>query len=101
MRRAVFILVIVGFCSGSLRGPRNGPGLLLGTLIVDGGGAAESVVRRFVELAGGHRAQIVVFATGPSAIRFGYRNIILNPDWPRDRKEWSQYEEYPEALVEC
>ena len=93
VRRAVFILVIVGFCSGSLRAQKS-TGPAAGTLIVDGGGATESVVRRFVELAGGHRAQIVVFATGPSAIRFGYRNIILNPDWPRDRKEWSQYEEY-------
>jgi cyanophycinase len=51
-------------------------------------------VRRFVELAGGTQARIVVIATAPSAIRFGGDNVILNPDWPRDRKEWGQYHEY-------
>lgn|SRR5436190_1528218 len=69
-------------------GPPNG------ILIVDGGGATEPVVRRFVELAGGAQARIVVIATAPSAISFGEDNVILNPDWPRDRKEWSQYREY-------
>ena len=47
-----------------------------------------------MKMAGGRRAQIVVFATGPSSIRFGDANVILNPDWPRDRREWPQYEEY-------
>ena len=32
--------------------------------------------------------------TAPSAIRFGDDNVILDPDWPRDRKEWGQYREY-------
>src|SRR6185503_2059722 len=64
-------------------GPPNG------TLIVDGGGATDAVVRRFVELAGGAQARIVAIATAPSAIRFGPDNIVLNPDWPRERKEWS------------
>jgi cyanophycinase len=69
-------------------GPPNG------TLIVDGGGATAPIVRRFVELAGGARARIVVIATAPSSIRFGEDNVILNPDWPRERKEWAQYIEY-------
>ena len=69
-------------------GPANG------SLIVDGGGATEQIVRRFVELAGGPTARIVVIATAPSSIRFGPDNVILDPDWPRERKEWQQYEEY-------
>ena len=59
-------------------GPANG------TLIVDGGGTTEPIVRRFVELAGGPQARIVVIATAPSSIRFGADNVILDPDWPRD-----------------
>lgn len=69
-------------------GPTNG------TLIVDGGGATEPIVRRFVELSGGPHARIVVIATAPSSIRFGPDNVILDPDWPRDRNEWRQYHEY-------
>jgi cyanophycinase len=69
-------------------GPPNG------TLIVDGGGATEPIVRRFVELAGGAQARIVVIATAPSSIRFGPENVILDPDWPRDRNEWQQYRDY-------
>lgn len=69
-------------------GPANG------TLIVDGGGATEQIVKRFVELAGGPQARIVVIATAPSSIRFGPDNVILDPDWLRERKEWGQYEEY-------
>jgi len=71
-------------------GPPNG------TLIVDGGGATAPIVRRFVELAGGAQARIVVIATAPSSIKFGEDNVILNPDWPRDRKEWGLYHEYLE-----
>lgn len=70
-----------------------------GTLIVDGGAATEPVVRRFVELAGGHEAKIVVFATGPSSLRFGPQNTILNPDWPRDRPEWTAYQDYMKAWL--
>ena len=69
-------------------GPANG------TLIVDGGGATAPIVQRFVELAGGPKARIVVIATAPSSIRFGDDNIILDPDWPRERKEWQQYHDY-------
>ena len=72
-------------------------GPINGTLIVDGGGTSEPIVRRFVELAGGPQARIVVIATAPSAIRFGTDNVILDPDWPRDRKEWLQYQEYLKA----
>jgi cyanophycinase len=69
-------------------GPANG------TLIVDGGGATDAIVRQFVELAGGNQARIVVIPTAPSAIRFGDDTVILNPDWPRDRKEWGHYQAY-------
>jgi cyanophycinase len=69
-------------------------GPLAGTLIVDGGGATAAIAKRFVETAGGPNSRIVVFATGPSSIRFGDQKIILNPDWPRDREQWNQYEEY-------
>jgi cyanophycinase len=67
-------------------GPPNG------TLILDGGGATEPVVRRFVELAGGAQARIVVCPTAASAIKFGEQDVVLDPDWPRDRKEWGQYQ---------
>ena len=39
-------------------GPANG------TLIVDGGGATEQIVRRFVELAGGSARIVVICHTG-------------------------------------
>jgi cyanophycinase len=65
-----------------------------GSLIIDGGGATKPVVDRFVELAGGRAAPIVAFPTGASSIRFGSQKVILDPDWPRERKEWSQYEEH-------
>ena len=70
LRPAIFALVIVGLCSGSLAAQKSA-GPPAGTLVVDGGGATPAIVRRFVEIAGGRRAQIVVFATGPSSIRFG------------------------------
>jgi cyanophycinase len=65
-----------------------------GSLIIDGGGVTKSVVARFVELAGGPRARVVVFPTAASSIRFGARNTIVDPDWPRDRAEWGAYEAY-------
>jgi len=63
-----------------------------GTLIVDGGGTTAAVKDRFVALAGGPKARIVVIPTGASSLRFGEKNTILNPDWPRDRPEWAAYE---------
>ena len=84
LRPAAISLGIVALCTGSFAAQKSA-GPPAGTLIVDGGGATEPIVRRFVEIAGGRRADIVVFATGPSEIRFGDQNVILNPDWPRDR----------------
>jgi cyanophycinase len=75
-------------------GAQKSAGPASGILLVDGGGATESIVRRFVDIAGGAQARIVVIPTAPSAIRFGDDNVILNPDWPRDRKEWGQYHDY-------
>jgi cyanophycinase len=65
-----------------------------GSLVVDGGGATDPVRDRFVALAGGAGARIVVFPTGASALRFGDSDTILNPDWSRERDEWSAYDLY-------
>ncbi|MGH7693794.1 MAG: cyanophycinase, partial [Gemmatimonadaceae bacterium] len=65
-----------------------------GTLIVDGGGGTKDVRAKFVELAGGTNARVVAFPTGASSIRFGEKNIILNPDSPRDSQEWREYAAY-------
>jgi cyanophycinase len=65
-----------------------------GFLIVDGGGTTVLVKDRFVTLAGGSKAKIVVIPTGASSIRFGDQNTILDPDWPRERREWSAYVSY-------
>lgn len=82
-----FIILWIGpVAAQKSSGPANG------TLIIDGGGATEAIVRRFVELAGGPQARIVVIATAPSSIRFGPDNVILDPDWPRDRNEWRLYQ---------
>ena len=98
MTRTVVTLAIVGACSASATAQKSS-GPEGGTLIVDGGGGTRPVVARFVEAAGGQNARIVVFATGPSALRFGPQNVILDPDWPRDRPEWQQYEAYLKAWL--
>ena len=63
-----------------------------GILIIDGGGTTGIVRDRFISLAGGAKARIVVIPTGVSSLRFGEKNTILNPDWPHDRPEWAAYE---------
>ncbi len=85
---AAVLLLIAPVAAQKSAGPANG------TLIVDGGGQSEAIVKRFVEFAGGPQARIVVIATAPSSIRFGPDNVILDPDWPRDRNEWRQYHDY-------
>jgi cyanophycinase len=65
-----------------------------GTLIVDGGGSTDLVKDRFVAIAGGKNAKIVVIPTGASSLRFGPEKTILDPDWPRDRTEWAAYQKY-------
>ena len=65
-----------------------------GTLIADGGGSTDLVKNRFVDIAGGKSAKIVVIPTGASSIRFGPEKTILDPDWPRDRPEWAAYQKY-------
>lgn len=91
--RTLGIMVLAAFSSAPLVAQKSA-GPRTGTLIIDGGGVTGPIVRRFVELAGGRRSQILVIVTGPSALRFGPQNTILNPDWPHDRTEWSQYREY-------
>ncbi len=80
-------------CIAALSAQRSS-GPTKGTLIVDGGGTTEIVKGRFVTLAGGAKGRIVVIPTGVSSLRFGEKNTILNPDWPRDRPEWQAYELY-------
>jgi cyanophycinase len=95
MKRRLFAIAgcialacIVVFSAQRSSGPAKG------TLIVDGGGATDLVRDRFVTLAGGAKARIVVIPTGVSSLRFGEKNTILDPDWPRDRPEWLAYEAY-------
>ena len=85
----LFVLILTccaPLCAQRSSGPEKG------ILIVDGGGTTDFVKNRFVEIAGGKQARIVVIPTGASAIRFGKQNTVLNPDWPRDRPEWPDYE---------
>ncbi len=89
MRKPLLILLL----STSLiaqSAPESNPrssGPAKGTLIVDGGGASDPVKERFLTLAGGKSARIVVIPTGASAMKFGAENTILNPDWPREHRE--------------
>jgi len=87
------IILLIIICTSPVTAQKSS-GPANGTLVVDGGGATAPIVRRFVELAGGAQARIVVIPTAPSAIRFGDDNVILDPDWPRDRNEWRLYHEY-------
>jgi cyanophycinase len=88
---AVVACVILG-CTYVSAQRSSGPAK--GILIVDGGGMTGVVKDRFVSLAGGAKARVVVIPTGASSVRFGEKNTILDPDWPRDRSEWTAYEEY-------
>ena len=65
-----------------------------GTLVVDGGGGTDLVKAKFMAIAGGPGARVVVIPSGASSIRFGPDKIILNPDSPRDSAEWIAYEKY-------
>lgn len=82
----ITLVCLVAFSAQRSSGPAKG------ILIVDGGGTTTIVKDRFVSLAGGAGARIVVIPTGVSSLRFGEKNMILDPDWPRDRPEWAAYE---------
>ena len=84
----VTLVGVVAFSAQRSSGPAKG------ILFLDGGGTTAIVRDRFVSLAGGAKARIVVIPTGVSALRFGEKNTILDPDWPRDRPEWAAYEAY-------
>lgn len=77
---------------GALWAQSSGPAG--GTLVVDGGGATDVVRDRFVALAGGAAARIVVIPTAASSIRFGDDKTILDPDAPKDRPEWATYDRH-------
>jgi cyanophycinase len=82
--------VVCFFTFGALWAQRSG-GPPRGTLIIDGGGGTNLVKNRFIAMAGGRDAHIVVIPTGASALRFGPRNTVLNPDWSGERAEWAAY----------
>lgn len=84
----IIFVCVAAFSAQRSSGPTKG------ILIVDGGGSTDIVRDRFVSLAGGASARIVVIPTGASSLRFGEKNTIVNPDWPRDRPEWLAYEAY-------
>jgi cyanophycinase len=85
---AVLFVPLTAAAGGQSHGPRHG------ALILDGGGATDPVRDRFVALSGGPNARIVVIPTGASSVRFGESGTILDPDWPRERPEWSAYAAY-------
>jgi cyanophycinase len=87
----VVCCVVLGFAP--VQGQRSS-GPAKGILIVDGGGATDEVRNQFLSLAGGAKARIIVIPTGASSLRFGDKDTVLDPDWPRDRPEWTAYEEY-------
>ena len=89
--RLLAVVVWIVLISAPLSAQRSS-GPAKGVLIVDGGGLTNVVKDRFVSLAGGAKARVVVIPTGASSVRFGEKNIVLNPDWPRDRPEWIAYE---------
>lgn len=89
---SVMALLLLACPAPGLTAESAGPAA--GTLVLDGGGATDPVRDRYVALCGGPQARIVALPTGASSIRFGDENTILNPDWPRDRDEWSAYDRY-------
>jgi cyanophycinase len=93
MKSRLFVVAGCITLVGSVAAPgQRSSGPAKGILVIDGGGATGIVRDRFVSLAGGAKARIVVIPTGVSSLRFGEKNTILNPDWPRDRPEWAAYE---------
>jgi cyanophycinase len=92
---AAFIALVLTTAPAS---PAATVGPARGTLIVDGGGAIPAVVERFHQLAGATEARIVCVPTGASKLKFGAGGYgfgtVLDPDWPRARVQWSQYEQY-------
>jgi cyanophycinase len=89
--RLSFSAVVVLLVASPGWGQRSS-GPARGALIVDGGGATALVTKKFMSLAGGKSARIVVIPTGASEVRVAPGKTILNPDWPRERPEWSRYE---------
>lgn len=90
--------VLLAAAPAAPAGTRTSGGPARGTLIVDGGGASPAVVERFHQLAGGPAAKIVCFPTGASSLKFGAGGFgfgtILDPDTPRDRPPWAEYQRY-------
>ena len=86
MRFWLGLLVVSSFASA-----QRSSGPAQGTLILDGGGTTELVLKRFVALAGGPESRIVVVPTGASAIQVGSEKAVLELYWPRERPEWAAY----------
>jgi len=95
--RFLALCICAAACTPVLAQRSSGPAN--GILIVDGGGGTALVMKMFASLAGGAKARVVVFPTGASSLRFGETNVILNPDWLRERPEWTAYEAYLKQLL--
>jgi 6-phosphogluconate dehydrogenase len=74
MLRALGIIVFLATCLSSSVVAQVSAAVSNGTLIIDGGGTTKPVVEKFVALAGGSKARIVVIPTGVSALKFGPTN---------------------------
>jgi len=91
LRGVSFALGVLFFAGAAYLAGQVSGGPQRGTLIVDGGGAIKPVMEEFVRLAGGPEANFVYIPTGASALKTP-EGIIINPDWPRDRPDWADYE---------
>ena len=100
MRVATAALMAVALAPSAWAGSR---GPAAGTLVVDGGAFSKPVRDRFLALAGGANARVVVIPTAASSTRFGpgEEKTILNPDWPPDRPEWGVYQAYLREWLGC
>jgi cyanophycinase len=100
MKVAAASLMLVSLAASAWAGSR---GPAAGTLIVDGGAFSKPVRDRFLALAGGPNARIVVIPTAASSTRFGLgeEKTILDPDWPPDRPEWAVYQAYLRDWLGC
>ncbi|MDN5211592.1 cyanophycinase [Fulvivirgaceae bacterium BMA12] len=68
----LFILVIPFFaCAQSGKNKKGSTGPEKGSLVIVGGGASDAIIKRFVDLAGGNSAEIVVVPTAAGNNTYG------------------------------
>jgi cyanophycinase len=90
----LLLLALAGACSQPAEtgeDSRIAAGPKSGTLLLHGGGSQSGVIaERFVELAGGASARLVVIPTAASEIRTS-SGVIYNPDLPLESPAGQQY----------